>query len=107
MTKSKLKEPKTDNPQKTRRNLLQSMAFLGGCSVITSGIIGVTSRIAHAKHLANLDRGDYDYLHNNPENIIYSACLQCHNACPIKCKVVDGVLVKIDGNPWDHLSVPH
>ncbi len=32
--------------------------------------------------------------------IKYSVCLQCHSACGIRCKVVDGVLVKIDGNPY-------
>ena len=31
------------------------------------------------------------------ENIIYSVCLQCHTACPIKAKILNGVLVKIDG----------
>ncbi|RMF82268.1 MAG: twin-arginine translocation signal domain-containing protein, partial [Planctomycetota bacterium] len=33
-------------------------------------------------------------------DIKYSVCLQCHSACGIRCKVVDGVLVKIDGNPY-------
>ena len=89
-----------DNEPKTRRNILQSMAFLGGCGVLTGGIASVGARMAHAKHLDDLDRGNYKYLHNNPENTIYSACLQCHSACSIKCKVVDGVLVKIDGNPY-------
>ena len=42
----------------------------------------------------------YDYHQNDPDHIIYSACLQCHTGCPIKCKVVNGVLVKIDGNPF-------
>ncbi|NIN51942.1 MAG: molybdopterin-dependent oxidoreductase [Nitrososphaeria archaeon] len=32
--------------------------------------------------------------------IKYSVCLQCHSACGIRCKVVDGRLVKIDGNPY-------
>ncbi len=49
--------------------------------------------------MAELDRGEHDYHYNDPDHIIYSACLQCHTGCPIKCKVVDGVLVKIDGNP--------
>jgi len=40
------------------------------------------------------------YHNNDPENIIYSICLNCHTACAIKGKVVDGVLVKIDGNPY-------
>ena len=43
--------------------------------------------------------GEHKYLHNNPENTIYSTCLQCHTSCSLRCKVVDGVLVKIDGSP--------
>ncbi len=37
---------------------------------------------------------------NSSVDIKYSVCLQCHSACGIRCKVVDGVLVKIDGNPY-------
>ncbi len=33
-------------------------------------------------------------------DIKYSVCLACHGACGIRCKIVDGVLVKIDGNPY-------
>lgn len=32
--------------------------------------------------------------------IKYSVCQGCHGGCGIRCKVVDGVLVKIDGNPY-------
>ena len=38
----------------------------------------------------------------------YSVCLGCHNACGIRCKVVDGILVKIDGNPYHPSNLePH
>jgi len=33
-------------------------------------------------------------------DIVYSVCLQCHGGCGIRAKVKDGVLVKIDGNPY-------
>ena len=33
--------------------------------------------------------------------IKYSTCQGCHGRCGIRCKVVDGVLVKIDGNPFN------
>ncbi|MFQ5929611.1 MAG: molybdopterin-dependent oxidoreductase, partial [Acidobacteriota bacterium] len=84
----------------SRRHLLKDAAFLGSTPLLTGGLISVFGGLAQAQHLAELDRGEHDYPHNLPENIIYSACLQCHTACPIKCKVVDGVLVKIDGNPF-------
>jgi anaerobic selenocysteine-containing dehydrogenase/Ni/Fe-hydrogenase subunit HybB-like protein len=35
-----------------------------------------------------------------PENILYSVCQQCNTQCGIKAKLMDGVLVKIDGNPY-------
>ncbi|RMG32105.1 MAG: molybdopterin oxidoreductase, partial [Planctomycetota bacterium] len=52
-----------------------------------------------------VDRPNYPYHHNDPENILFSTCLQCHTACPIKCKLhrfEDGsaAIVKIDGNPY-------
>lgn len=44
----------------------------------------------------------------NPENILYSVCLQCHTGCTIKAKILDGVLVKIDGNPYSPMNLmPH
>ncbi|MFV1959635.1 MAG: molybdopterin-dependent oxidoreductase, partial [Planctomycetota bacterium] len=40
-----------------------------------------------------------------PENdssvdVKYSVCLACHSACGIRCRIEDGVLVKVDGNPY-------
>jgi anaerobic selenocysteine-containing dehydrogenase len=35
-----------------------------------------------------------------PEDIIYSVCQMCHSRCGIRAKVKEGVLVKIDGNPY-------
>lgn len=32
--------------------------------------------------------------------IIHSVCQMCHGRCGIQAKVVDGVLVKLDGNPY-------
>ena len=43
-----------------------------------------------------------------PEHILYSSCLQCNTGCGIKAKVVDGVVVKIDGNPLSPMNLtPH
>lgn len=83
-----------------RRGFLGSAALLGGSAVLAGSVAPVFSRLAHAQRMAELDRGEHEYHYNDPDHIIYSACLQCHTACPIKCKVVDGVLVKIDGNPF-------
>ncbi|WP_096893629.1 molybdopterin-dependent oxidoreductase [Candidatus Scalindua japonica] len=34
------------------------------------------------------------------DDIIYSVCQMCHSRCGIRAKVKEGVLVKIDGNPY-------
>lgn len=34
------------------------------------------------------------------ENLIYSVCQNCHSRCGIRAKVKDGILLKIDGNPY-------
>jgi anaerobic selenocysteine-containing dehydrogenase len=34
------------------------------------------------------------------DDIIYSVCQMCHSRCGIRAKVQEGILVKIDGNPY-------
>jgi len=34
------------------------------------------------------------------QDIIYSVCQMCHSRCGIRAKVKEGILVKIDGNPY-------
>jgi len=34
------------------------------------------------------------------DDIIYSVCQMCHSRCGVRAKVIEGVLVKIDGNPY-------
>ncbi|MGQ9492037.1 MAG: molybdopterin-dependent oxidoreductase [Anaerolineae bacterium] len=42
------------------------------------------------------------------ENQIYTVCLQCNTGCAIKVKLLDGVAVKVDGNPYSPWTMwPH
>jgi len=42
------------------------------------------------------------------ENTLYSVCLNCNTGCGIKVKILDGVAVKIDGNPYNPFNLhPH
>ncbi len=76
---------------KGRRDFLKSTALLGGSAVM--------SQIACT--FQKLSSGEFvDYKLDDPENQILSVCLQCHTACPIRVKILDGVAVKIDGNPY-------
>ena len=34
------------------------------------------------------------------DDIIYSVCQMCHSRCGVRAKVIEGVLVKLDGNPY-------
>jgi tetrathionate reductase subunit A len=44
----------------------------------------------------------------DPANQLYSVCQQCNTQCGIKVKLIDGVAVKIDGNPFSPWNlVPH
>ena len=83
----------------TRRDFLKTSAFLGGTVALASSVEGVFWKLREqGDGLQQLASGAY--IRNQPENTIYSICLNCHTACAIKGKVVDGVLVKIDGNPY-------
>lgn len=54
------------------------------------------------------DKGGLNYVLNKPENIINSVCLQCNTGCSLKVKLLDGLAVKIDGNPYSPWTMwPH
>lgn len=78
-----------------RRALIQTGALLGASAAFFHKVDK-----AHALLEQIGTSGSAAYPLANPENVIYSVCLQCHNACPIKVKILDGVAVKIDGNPY-------
>ena len=81
-----------------RRDFLKSTAFLGGCAALASQIPNVMSWAQTGG--GEFTAGEISYELAKPENILYSTCLQCHVACPIKAKTWDGVLAKIDGSPY-------
>jgi anaerobic selenocysteine-containing dehydrogenase len=91
----------------SRRGFLSKGALLG------SGLLGLalSGERADAKSQDSIlyaRRPDSPYELNNPTNIIYSVCLNCNTGCGIKCKIQDGILAKIDGNPYNPWNlVPH
>jgi len=85
-----------------RRNFLKAGAFLGGSALLASQLHGAMGTMA-----VEAQEGAA-YPLANPENILYSVCLQCNTGCGIKAKILDGVCVKIDGNPLDPMNLtPH
>ena len=79
----------------SRRILLKTGALLGASAALFSKVDK-----AHALLEEIGSNRGAAYPLSQAENVIYSVCLQCHTACPIKVKILDGVAVKIDGNPY-------
>ncbi len=80
-----------------RREFIKNAAFVGGSTLIASKLEG-SQKLMNA--IVRQADGYTSYPLAKPENVIYSVCLQCHTSCPIKVKILNGVAVKIDGNPY-------
>ena len=101
--KSKMANDKLSNwlnPSITRRTFLKVSGTLASAAAISP--VFTNTKPANAAAVgALLATGE-----NQPdpvesaENIIYSVCQMCHSRCGVRAKVIDGVLVKIDGNPY-------
>ncbi|MGQ9695663.1 MAG: molybdopterin-dependent oxidoreductase [Thermodesulfobacteriota bacterium] len=88
----------------SRRSLLKSSALLGGSALIVSQLEGAFRLLKNAE-AAGTASGSYPL--SQATRMIYSVCLQCHTACPIKVKILNGVAVKIDGNPFSENMIPN
>ena len=85
-----------------RREFLKFSGLTGGAAALLGALPHVQKVLAHDPAAG----GNYPL--KDPTNQIYSVCLQCHTACTIKAKLQDGVMVKIDGNPYSPMNlVPH
>ena len=95
------------NPQNSlsRRTFLKVGAAAGGAAAFLGSTLGF-SRLLAAQ--AQADEGSVGYPLLDPANQIYTSCLQCNTGCGIKVKLLDGVAVKIDGNPYSPMTMyPH
>lgn len=95
-----MKNKNSESSPLSRRAFLSTSALLGGTAACLGAVETINSK--------GFGRDKIDYPLNDPENVIYSVCLQCHTDCPIKVKIQDGVAVKIDGNPYSvqNLNTP-
>lgn len=93
----------SNNPVSSRRKFLCGGAFLG---FLTGNAAAAQDEKQNA--ILNSKRPDEDYTACLPENQIHSVCLQCNTGCGIKVKQQDGVVTKIDGNPYNPWTLlPH
>lgn len=86
-------------PVETRGEFLGKLGIAGGALV--------ASQLPLALHAANSPGDDGDrplgsspYQLAKAENILYTVCQQCNTQCGVKAKLQDGVVVKVDGNPY-------
>jgi anaerobic selenocysteine-containing dehydrogenase len=96
----------------TRREFLAKGALLGGGAFAGLAVPGFfltdEAEAAPEGSLLASDRPDAPYELSYEENTLYSACLQCNTGCGIKCKIQEGVVAKIDGNPYNPWTLlPH
>lgn len=90
----------------SRRDFFAKSALLGMTAAVGAG------SESHAGQPGAIfkdnERPDTAYGHVDKNNILYSSCLQCNTGCGIKCKIQNGIVTKIDGNPYSPWTmVPH
>lgn len=101
-----MKDKKASRRRIDRREFLKCGAFLGGSAFFMSQVAqnSLFPRLAEAGAVPS----GLEYPLGKAENILYSVCQQCNTQCGIKAKIVNGVVVKIDGNPLDPWNMmPH
>jgi anaerobic selenocysteine-containing dehydrogenase len=84
------------NPALNRRAFLKASGALASATM--GGQVFKTSKAAAAPGLVT-GENDPDAI-ETADDIIYSVCQMCHSRCGIRAKVKEGVLVKLDGNPY-------
>ena len=91
----------------SRRDFLKTAALLGGSAAAAGQVPALLTRLGAAEAGGYLTPRE-DYPLAKPENILYSVCQQCNTQCGIKVKIENGVIAKIDGNPYSPWNmVPH
>jgi anaerobic selenocysteine-containing dehydrogenase len=90
----------------SRRGFFARGALLG------SGLMSAaTSRLFGAERTGSImanSRPDVPYDFADPEHCLYTVCLNCNTGCGIKAKIQEGIVTKIDGNPYNPWTLfPH
>ena len=94
------------NGAESRREFLKAGAFLGGTALLATQVPRVFASLG-AMDSGGHNIGDAYKVMTEPENILYTACMGCHTSCGAKARILDGVLAKLDGNPYSaHNMLP-
>ncbi len=89
-----------------RKKFLKASAFLGGSLLFLSDLEKAYAEVKKSFSGANAPEKEYELA--KAQNILYTVCLQCNTGCGIKVKLLNGLAVKIDGNPLSPWTLtPH
>jgi tetrathionate reductase subunit A len=79
----------------------------GGGLAATGALLGFggSRLVGRSGHGPDQPSDPADYTLAKTDNVLYSVCLQCNTQCTVKAKFQDGVLVKLDGNPYSPLNL--
>ena len=80
-----------------RRSFLAGSAAVGCAAFVGSSL--EWQELMEKAYAGTVSAAD-EYKLNQAERAIYTVCLNCNTGCGIKAKIVDGGLVKVDGNPY-------
>lgn len=88
-----------------RRQFIKTAALLGGSGLLASSLSACVGQPVKVTEPAG---GPPAYPNALAENQIYTVCLNCNTGCGIKAKIENGVVAKIDGNPFSPMAMtPH
>ncbi|MFH0824789.1 MAG: molybdopterin-dependent oxidoreductase, partial [Pseudomonadota bacterium] len=97
-----------DGKTPSRRDFLASGALLGAGALVSRTDAQASAGRTESNAVIAGGRPDVPYEAAKASNRIYTACLQCNTGCPITCKQQNGVITKIDGNPYGPWAMlPH
>jgi anaerobic selenocysteine-containing dehydrogenase len=86
----------------TRRNVIKAGGLVTGGALLGAAAPRLAGQ-AGRDQVETQKPADYPLAH--AENVLYSACLQCNTQCTVKAKFQDGLLVKLDGNPYSPMTL--
>ncbi len=87
-------------PSVNRRTFVKVSGTLASVAVASRVFNPSTSSEAAAAGVPILTGESLPDEIESAEDIIYSVCQMCHSRCGIRAKVKEGILVKLDGNPY-------
>lgn len=84
---------------------LDRRAVLGACAALAGGtalsLLGCQGQGQPGARVS----GAGPYPPADAENVLHSTCLQCNTQCTLKVKFQDGLVSKIDGNPYSPMAL--